>query len=154
MSRPYFFTWVDEPLLAACAWPDSAEQLSWLRKHGTDFLITLTEENLPRNWIDDAGLMSVHIPIDDMHPPTMEQMDHLISVIDKARDAKMGVTIHCLAGKGRTGTALAAYMVSRGLTADQAIDRVRDLRPGSLEVSEQEYAVHEFERRLRRRSKP
>lgn len=150
MARPYFFTWVQEPLLSACAWPDGADQLKWLRRHGVDILITLTEETVPRNWIDDAGLMSVHVPVMDMHPPTMEQLHQIVSVINKAKAAKMGVTIHCLAGKGRTGTALAAYLVSQGVSSEAAIDQVREQRPGSLEVSEQEHAVHLFERRLKR----
>ena len=48
MSRPYFFTWVDEPLPAAGAGPDRPEHLAWLRAEGVDILVTLTEEELPR----------------------------------------------------------------------------------------------------------
>ena len=58
----------------------------------------------------------------------------------------MGVAVHCLAGRGRTGTVLAAYFVHRGLPAREAIQKVRDLRPGSIEVPEQEDAIRAFER--------
>ena len=54
--------------------------------------------------------------------------------------------IHCGAGLGRTGTLLACYFVSKGMTAKNAVARVRRLRPGSIETAEQERAVEEFER--------
>ena len=151
MSRPYFFTWVERPSLSACAWPNGPEQLHWLRKEGVDILMTLTEEPIPRNWVDNAGLMGVHVPVPDMEAPSQAQLEKIISVLDKARHSNMGVTVHCLAGRGRTGTALAAYLVHGGLTAKEAIVKVRDIRPGSLEVPEQEAAVVKYERELKKR---
>jgi atypical dual specificity phosphatase len=152
MSRPYFFSWVDQPLLAASAWPDTVEQLAWLRGEGVDILITLTEEPLPRTWVDTAGLMSVHVPVPDMDIPSVEQIEQVMAVIDKAKASGMGVGIHCLAGKGRTGTILAAYFVHQGLSAREAIEKVRGLRPGSIEVTEQEEAIRQFERVRRKAS--
>jgi atypical dual specificity phosphatase len=149
MSRPYFFSWVDEPLLAACAEPAGPEQLAWLRKEGIDILVTLTEEQVPRTWIDGAGLLGVHIPIPDMDVPTPAQIDQVLGTIDKARAGGMGVALHCLAGRGRTGTLLAAYFVHQGLTAREAIRKVRALRPGSIEVDEQEAAIVAFEQARR-----
>jgi protein-tyrosine phosphatase len=43
---------------------------------------------------------------------------------------------------------LAAFLVSQGLGADAAIDRIRDLRPGSIEVYGQERVVHQYADRL------
>src|SRR4051812_4528761 len=146
MSRPYFFSWIDEPLLAASAEPGSPEQLAWLRGNGVDILVTLTEEPLPRTWVDGAGLLSVHVPVPDMDVPTVEQIEQVMTVIEKAKTGSMGVAVHCLAGRGRTGTILAAYFVHRGLSARDAIKKVRELRPGSIEVTEQEDAIRAFER--------
>src|SRR5262245_32062487 len=151
MSRPYFFSWIDEPLLAASAEPAGPEQLAWLRGQGIDILVTLTEEPLPRTWVDGAGLMCVHVPIPDMDVPTVGQIDQVMSVIDKARTSGMGVAVHCLAGRGRTGTILAAYFVHAGLPAGEAMQKVRELRPGSIEVTEQEDAIREYERARRGR---
>lgn len=149
MSRPYFFSWVDEPVLAASAWPAGPEQLQWLRDNGIDILITLTEEPVPRSWIDSAGLMGVHVPVYDMEAPSPEQLDQVLSTIERARASKMGVAVHCLAGRGRTGTALAAYFVRQGHTANEAIRKVREMRPGSIEVNQQEEAIRRFERNKR-----
>ena len=150
MSRPYFFSWVDEPLLAASAWPSGQEQLAWMRGEGIDILVTLTEETIPRSWVDSAGLMGIQIPIPDMAAPTLEQLEQFVSVIEKAKSSEMGVAVHCLAGRGRTGTVLASYFVHQGMSAREAIDRVRELRPGSIEVDEQEDVVGMFERERRR----
>lgn len=151
MSRPYFFTWVDQPLLAASAWPEGPEQLAWMRSQGVDILVTLTEEELPKSWVDSAGLMGVHVPVADMETPSIEQIEQVLAVIDKAKAGNMGVSIHCMAGQGRTGTFLAAYFVTQGLSAKEAIRKTRELRPGSIEVQEQEDAIHSFERARRRR---
>ena len=55
----------------------------------------------------------------------------------------------CIAAPvGRTGTLLAAYLISQGQTADEAMDCVRAVRPGSVETLEQEQALYEYARRI------
>lgn len=144
---PPGFTWIDRPLLAALAMPQSADDLAWLRQNGLEVLLSLSEEPPPRRWINDAGLMSVHVPIVDFTAPTEWQIELCLDAIARAHKSGLGVAIHCTAGRGRTGTILAAYFVTEGLTAEQAIDKVRRLRPGSVETIAQEEAVAEFYRR-------
>ena len=141
---PPGFSWVDKPHVAALAMPESAEDLSWLRRNGVEVLISLTEDPPFRRWINEAGLLSVHVPIPDMTAPSIRQFDLCIDTINRAKKTGMGVAVHCAAGKGRTGTMLAAYFVSLGMTPRQAIERVRELRPGSVETLEQEQAIADF----------
>ena len=126
--------------------PDSLEELVWLRKQGIELLISLTEDPPRRNWINEAGLFLVHIPVVDMEAPTQEQLNQSLSAIGRAHDKSMGVGIHCGAGLGRTGVVLACYFVTKNLSAKNAIARVRRLRPGSIETEAQEEAVAEFAR--------
>lgn len=149
---PTGFSWVDEPHLAAMAAPGSSADLTWLRRHKVDVLVSLTEDPLPKNWVDDAGLMVVNVPVPDMEPPSDRQLDYLLDTIKKANAAGMGVGVHCGAGLGRTGTVLAVYFVALGVPAQRAIDRVRDLRPGSIETTEQERAIERFATRAARRA--
>jgi atypical dual specificity phosphatase len=147
MSQPDVLTWIEKPLLAAMAMPQGVEELQWLRENGIQVLISLTEDPPPRQWINEAGLLSIHVPVEDMTAPTQAQLDHCVSSIVRAHEQHMGVVIHCGAGLGRTGVVLACYFVSKGLSAKNAAARVRRLRPGSIETDEQLQAVEEFAER-------
>ena len=147
MSRPNGFTWIDKSLLAALACPDSLEDLAWLRKQGIEVLLSLTEDPPRRDWVNDAGLLVMHVPVEDMEAPTQGQLDRCVSAIERANGQGMGVAVHCGAGLGRTGVILAAYFVAKGVSAQNAIGKVRRLRPGSIETDEQADAVVEFARR-------
>ena len=146
MSEPYNFSWIEEPLLAAMGRPDTPEELAWLREHGLELVITLTEDPLRRDWLGDAGLLSLHVPVEDMSAPTLDQIHECLSAINKAHEQNMGVVVHCHAGLGRTGTVLACYMIGKGVPAINAIGQIRGLRPGSIETPEQEDVIVEFER--------
>ena len=142
---PPEFSWVDKPRLAALALPD-ADDLLWLRRNGIDMVISLTEDPLPRRYVNEAGMMAIHLPVPDLEAPTPEQLQRAVETIGRAGQSGMAVAVHCTAGKGRTGTILAAYFVDQGLSAAAAIRRVRDLRRGSVETAEQEEAIAAFAR--------
>jgi atypical dual specificity phosphatase len=144
MSAPDNFTWIEKPLLAAHARPADAAELSWLRGQGIELIVTLTEDPLRRDWLSDASLLGLHVPIVDMEAPTPEQVKQIISAIKKAHERNMGVAVHCAHGRGRTGTVLACYFVDKGMSPREAIRHVRKLRPGSIETAEQEDLIREF----------
>src|SRR5262245_39902775 len=98
MSQPSGFTWIEKPLLAGMPRPEAADELAWLRQHGIEVIVSLTEDPLRRDWVNEAGLMMVHVPVQDMEPPTQEQLDQCIAAIRRANDRQMGVVVHCTAG--------------------------------------------------------
>jgi|ERR1043165_5755027 atypical dual specificity phosphatase len=148
MPSPDGFSWIDKPRLAAMARPHSLEEYQWLREQGIQLIICLTDDPPPRAWINDAGLFSLHIPIEDMYPPTQKQIDVCLAAIRKANAKQIGVSIHCTAGLGRSGSMIACWFIDQeGMNGRDAIARIRRLRPGSVETDEQTEAVMEFARR-------
>jgi atypical dual specificity phosphatase len=143
------FYWLIEDVLAGCSRPGANGgnvdgDLDTLRDHGVGALLTLTETALPRGALERHGIEGMHLPVDDFHAPTTAQMLDALAFLDRARAAGTPAAVHCLAGQGRTGTVLAAYLIRSGLDADQAVAEVRAVCPGAVEATPQTVALAEW----------
>lgn len=140
------FFWVIDGQLAGCSRPGAhsssiAADLAILREHGIQSVLTLTETPVLAHELESAGLNTLHLPVDDFHAPTTHQMLQALSYIDASLAENMPVAVHCLAGQGRTGTILAAWLLRSGLSAADAIAEIRALAPGAIESAPQVAAL-------------
>lgn len=148
---PQAFSWLIPEQLIACVHPAIGEQAAAeLRRARVSLLINLHELPDPRELLSRLGAESLHLPVPGSYPPSQEQLDRGVAAIAEALACGKRVAVHCGAGLGRTGTLLAAYLVSQGVDSEAAIEQIRGIRPGSVETLEQEQAVHEYARRLLR----
>ncbi len=139
------FGWLFEHKLAAMAYPQSEDAFALLYQIGIRAVLNLSEASLPYEAPNTLGLLTRHIPIADFTAPTLQQAKEAVTVISTCLDRNMPVAVHCLAGLGRTGTILACYLVGMEMSANNAIIIIREWRPGSIEVPEQEAVVYEYE---------
>lgn len=148
-ERPTNFSWVVEGKLAGCGLPFSENEFEWLLGRGIRSIVTVREVPLPSEWFNGSDISYLHLNVEDFGAPSIEQLDSSMKFIEEQLVGGRPVMVHCAAGKGRTGTVLAAYLVkNENLTAEQAIEKLRRLRPGSVQSVVQETAVSMYEKFL------
>ncbi len=137
------FSWVHRDKLAGMADPRSVPGMSLndvfdrLVEMNVRVIVSLTEHPLPEDIAELSGIDCVHMPIADMHAPTQDMLRIFLEIVRQTNAADRGVAVHCRAGLGRTGTMLAAYLISQGHTVTDAIALLRKVRPGSVETASQ-----------------
>jgi atypical dual specificity phosphatase len=147
-KRPTNFSWLLQDKLAGSGMPTSFEEINWIRKQGVRSIVTMTEEGLPDSWVD--GLKYLHVPTEDLSAPDIEKIDAAVEFINEQIKSKDPVMVHCAAGIGRTGTILASYLVKyQKMSAKEAIYKVREERPGSIQSESQEIAISVYEEFLK-----
>ena len=96
-------------------------------------------------WYDyDAEV--IHIPVPDLRAPPIPSV---YATVERIVGFKGRVLVHCVGGRGRSGTFAAAYLMRRyGLGAREAIEAVRRVVPGAVETRAQEVFLHVYRRVL------
>lgn len=157
-SLPRFFRWIVPYFLSVMSTPRHERDIDALASPhiGIRHIITLTEEEpLPEEWFLNKPVSHTHLPVENYQPPSIEQVDLFFRLMNDP--AKTPCMVHCGGGKGRAGTMIACYLAVYGfqsptaqewtqpcMTANEAVEKLRHLRPGSIETPQQERFVHKF----------
>jgi len=151
-SRPTNFSWVIENQLAGSGLPMT---------FGIKTIVTVREISLPSRWFTEIGndkykskdsenkdinINYLHLEVEDYKAPTIAELKSTTVFLENEIESnRRPVLVHCAAGKGRTGTILAAYLLKKEhLNAEEAIRKIRKLRPGSIQTQVQEEAIRQY----------
>jgi|BEDMetMinimDraft_2_1075160.scaffolds.fasta_scaffold07905_3 atypical dual specificity phosphatase len=149
LGRPSNFSWFREGKIAGSGLPVGEKGYRWLKDHGVSAILCLTEDAWGKQLAQKLGLEYRHLPMVNRHPEVPLKLDQAVDAIKDILLSGKKVLVHCQAGQGRTGMVLAAFLIrEEGFHAQDAIDYVRKVRPGSLKRKRQVEALHEYERYL------
>ena len=149
MTRlPWLPSWIVEGKILAGPYCRSARSLARLAKAGIGLCVNLHERPLPADRLSSLGITHLHLPVPDFTAPSPETLAQAVSAIDETLSAGRAVSVNCGWGFGRTGTVVACWLVSHGMSPQEAINLVRVRRPKSIETVEQEQAIHSFAAKL------
>ena len=142
-GKPDNFSWLIPEKLAGSAIPTSLEEIKWALNEGVKSIVTIREEAL--EFPLPAEMKYLHVHSNDMGVPEFDDLVHAVDFIHTRITSNEPVMVHCLAGLGRTGTILACYLIKyKKMSADDAIQKVRNERPGSIQSFPQEEIIFQF----------
>ena len=148
-GRPDKFSWLIKNKLAGSGIPTSINEVQWVLDQGIKSVVTIREEPLDKSWVQDVNYL--HVLSNDMGIPEFNDLIYAVDFIHRRITNNEPVLVHCLAGMGRTGTILACYLVKyQNMSADEAIQKVREERPGSIQSYPQEEIIFRFSKSLQR----
>ncbi|MFW9831846.1 MAG: dual specificity protein phosphatase family protein [Candidatus Thorarchaeota archaeon] len=142
------FSYLIPEVLAGSSMPRSRKDLERLVDEGIKVLVTAMEESLNEDLVRNIGLEYHYFPVPPYGTPSLQQIHDFVYLVNLNRRKNRPVVVHCYMGWGRTGTLLAAYLISEGMSTDDAIFQVREKRPGSIETQGQEQILQIYEQAL------
>ena len=146
-KKPDNFSWIIEGKLAGSAIPTSIDEVEWAIDQGVKSIVTIREEPLDSDYTNNVNYLHVHS--NDMGVPEFNDLVKSVDFIHERIVNDEPVMVHCLAGLGRTGTILACYLIKyKKMSADDAIQKVRDERAGSIQSFPQEEIIFQFAKSL------
>lgn len=123
-----WWDWVDDHvLLGALPTGDHVPQLKQLGIGGV--INTCREYCGPLDHYKEAGIEQLYLPTIDFVPPTIEFIRDGVAFIDRHVASGSKVYVHCKAGRGRSATIVMCYLISKGMSAEEAQSLLLAKRP-------------------------
>lgn len=117
--------WLIPEKLAGVRKP-TAEEIPALKEAGVGAIISVMDDPSNLDLYEKAGLPYLWLPTTGGRAPTQEQIEQFKQFVE-AQNAP--VAVHCTSGRRRTGTMLAAYLITTGTPCGAAIEQLLQANP-------------------------
>ncbi|WP_427983768.1 tyrosine-protein phosphatase [Agarivorans sp.] len=145
-------------LLTPCPGTQDADLYSSLQelchKNSPALITLMTSEELAENQLSELAKHAVtydmqwfHLPIEDDSVPDEAWEERFQSVLPRflqLLNNGMNLTIHCKGGSGRTGLLAARIMLALGIELDEAISKIKAVRPNAFSQAVQQQYIQQF----------
>ncbi|MEL7418388.1 MAG: dual specificity protein phosphatase family protein [Cyanobacteria bacterium J06555_3] len=130
VSLPDYVWWLMPKKLAGMSRPPLSDLLQ-IYQAGIRGIVSVMDEPSGIDEYRAAGFQALWLPITGGQAPTLEQVKQFVQFAQPLIAQDHSVVVHCTSGNRRTGTLLAAYLVTQGTSPDQAIARIKAARPSA-----------------------
>lgn len=117
-----------------------------LKKEGIAADISLEEERLDQPFGVESYLW---LPTKDHTPPSPEQLELGAFALERLVAQGKKVYVHCKNGHGRAPALVAAYLIKKGMTVEEAEKVLTEKRPETHLLENQKAALRKFAESLR-----
>ena len=130
------FTWIIKNKIAISWWPDTSV-IKKYKSEGIKVVVNCTEFDNRPNIPEEFKYLHLNIP--DYGTPTETQLNKFLDFTSKFLISKDPIVVHCVAGCGRSGIMIAAWVAYHGFLpiGIDPVKWIRKLRPCCLETKEQ-----------------
>jgi hypothetical protein len=123
--KDYPVRWITPELAVGYA-PRSHDHLTAIRAQGVAAIVNLCAECYDLSDSErHAGFDVYYLPVPDEEAPSLEDLEKALTWVEDGISSGKKVLVHCRFGIGRTGTFVAAYLMSKGHSLKAAIRKMK-----------------------------